>query len=515
MWNSIAWAALACACASGWAAPRAPPRVASAPQGAGRAAPLEMAASRSGKRSEQRAVRDLSLAMIELKIPANAANRYAEWLAADGVRSERELPTLAQAKLDACDMRRPHRQLLQTGGVLLGPDSDSPLPVAPLPPEAPARPGRQSAAAPAAAAPVAEADDDVQLLTVGDELGGARLDAALAALLPPLSRTYFGALCAAGRVTVGGRAAKKSARVASGDVLAARLQAAAELSVAAEELPLDVLYEDASMIAVSKAAGMVVHPAPGHWSGTFANALVHRVQAEAAAAAAAAAGAPADPAADADALPDAFGDGLRPGIVHRLDRFTSGVLLGAKTGASQRALLEAFASRRVFKVYLAVVAGMPAERVVVDERIGRHPTERVKMAVRDEGEGRAAYSEVHRLASDGRLSLVAVRIGTGRTHQIRVHAAHLRCPVLGDPLYGDANWNAKEARRAPRPLLHAYDLRLAHPTQGTPLRITAPLPADLATVGAELAGVEPSELEAWLRPVMERVLASSVDGFEF
>ena len=157
-------------------------------------------------------------------------------------------------------------------------------------------------------------------------------------------------------------------------------------------------------------------------------------------------------------------------------------------------------------VYLAIVAGVPQEQQTVTARIGRHPTDRVKMAVVAEDQrGRDALSVVHRLATDGKLSLVAVQIGTGRTHQIRVHTASFRCPVLGDPLYGDATWNKKEARRAPRPQLHALRIALEHPLTREPLCVRAPPPDDLRTLGAQLAGCEATAagFDAWLAPRLQ------------
>jgi len=201
--------------------------------------------------------------------------------------------------------------------------------------------------------------------------------------------------------------------------------------------------------------------------------------------------------------------------VHRLDRFTTGVLLGAKTLAAQRALLAAFAERRVWKLYVAVCVGQPESRAAVSQPICRHPRDRLKMAVAPPGEGRPATSIVHNLATDGRLSLVAVLIRTGRTHQIRVHMQHLRCPVLGDPVYGEANWNRKEAARAARPLLHAYSLRFAHPANAEPVRVDAPPPSDLAAVGAQLAGCDPAGFSSWLEGQVEERLAYSLEGFKF
>ena len=147
------------------------------------------------------------------------------------------------------------------------------------------------------------------------------------------------------------------------------------------------------------------------------------------------------------------------------------------------------------------------------EPIGRHPTDRLKMAVRPDG--RNALSVVHRVASDGRLSLIAVLIRTGRTHQIRAHMRHLRCPILGDPMYGDTTWNKKEARRADRPLLHAYSIRFAHPTSGEVVQVEAAPPPDISHIGAELAGVSEDDFAGWLSSDVERRLSYSLEDFVF
>ena len=439
------------------------------------------ALSRSEARARNKAQRDISQALVQLKLPSNVATVYSEALAAMGVRSASELVRLTKSQMDAVEMRSEHRQLLQMQAAL--------------------------------EAAALDAHDDAivefeEVIVVSDEMDGARVDAALAASLPPLSRSYFSELCAEGRVRVDGVVCtKKSAKLVAGSTLRVTLRAASELTVTPEPLPLDILYEDECMLAVNKASGMVTHPAPGHWTGTFANALAHRVQSSAL----------TTTLTPGTALPDAFGDGLRPGIVHRLDRYTSGVLLGAKTVEAQRALLEAFAARRMRKVYLTVVAGVPDEHQTVSARIGRHPVDRLKMAVElDPSRGRHAVSVVHRLATDGRLSLVAVRIDTGRTHQIRVHMASLRCPVLGDPLYGDPNWNQKEARRAGRPLLHALQLGLEHPLTRAPLVVRAPPPEDVRTLGAQLAGCAPDaqSFDAWLAPRLHAVLEVDADSVE-
>ena len=347
------------------------------------AAGIACDASRAARRQRHKAARDLAVAMVQLKIPGNAATRYAEVLAGRGIGTMEELATLSPALLDACEMRSAHRQVLRASRVMLAVEAQTATAPAAAASATPSQTAaveigvkRQDAAdADADADPDAD-DDATQSFTVGSQLAGARLDAALASALPPLSRSYFSALCADGDVRVDGAVViKKSAKLAVGQLVQARLRAAAELvrtlgsntglagvpgglaltglpfellcgqTVVPEPIALDVLHEDDWLIAINKPSGMVVHPAPGHWNGTFANALAYRV----AAAATATAPAPA-PAAVAGTLPDVLGDGLRPGVVHRLDRYTTGVLLGAKTVDAQRRLLDAFASRTVFKL---------------------------------------------------------------------------------------------------------------------------------------------------------------------
>ena len=485
-----------------------------------RSTSLAACADKATQRLRRRAVRDLSQAMVQLKIPGNAATRYADILAERGVSMPEQLATLSQPLLNACEMRSEHRQLLRASAALAAAESTA---FDETPTITNVSPSVGTSAAAEVDVDADDADDKQEgeghTLLVGAELDGARIDAALAALLPPLSRSYFSTLCTEGRVRVDGvPVTKKSAKVVAGATIDVTLRAARELSVVPEPIALESVYEDEHMVAVNKAAGMVVHPAPGHWNGTFANALAHLIseQQSRQSAVAAAAAAP-EASGEVAALPDAFGDGLRPGIVHRLDRFTTGVLLGAKTLDAQRGLLESFASRQVRKVYLAILVGMPQPGAVVTARIGRHPTERVKMAVvHEEARGRSAHTVVHTLASDGRLSLVAVRIRTGRTHQIRVHTAHLRCPVLGDPLYGDTSRNRLEARRASRPLLHAFELGVAHPVTGLPLTLRAPPPDDLRAIGAELAGcgADAATFEAWLSQHLAAALAADDDGVQ-
>ena len=469
----------------------------------------QKAMPKSARRAELKAAGELTQALLLLDLPPQAATAYGKRLAAAGVRAAAELHTLPAATLDACDVRRAHRQKMLAGGRLAA---------AELAATAVAGMDAPAAEAAAAAAPPAADDDDeaddaaVEVVEVTAELAGQRVDAALAAALAPLSRSYFGALCADGRVTSDGVAVKKSAKAEAGATLRARLRAAPELQVAPEDLPLDVLYEDEQLLVVNKAAGMVVHPAPGHWGGTFVNALLHHVP-------------PSSAEAD-DALPDINGDGLRPGIVHRLDRYTSGAIVAAKRMPAQRGLLRAFADRRVWKVYAGVIvgelngetraAGVAADGggLEVTAPIGRHRSDRLRMAVRtDEGFGRPARTTFRTLATDGRHSLVCALLGTGRTHQIRVHLAHMRRPLLGDPLYGDAACNKRESRRAPRPMLHAYQLRFAHPTDGGDVSVDAPPPDDFCALGGAIVGCKPAEFGAWLGRAVEDAIGDEAAAF--
>ena len=454
-----------------------------------------------------KAAGELTQALLLLDLPPQAATAYGKRLAAGGAR--RPSCTRCRRRRSTRATCRAHRQKMLAGGRLAA---------AELAATAVAGMDAPAAEAAAAATPAAADDDDdaddaaVEVVEVTAELAGQRVDAALAAALAPLSRSYFGALCADGRVTSDGAAVKKSAKAEAGATLRARLRAAPELQVAPEDLPLDVLYEDEQLLVVNKAAGMVVHPAPGHWGGTFVNALLHHVP-------------PSSAEAD-DALPDINGDGLRPGIVHRLDRYTSGAIVAAKRMPAQRGLLRAFADRRVWKVYAGVIvgelngetraAGVAADGggLEVTAPNGRHRSDRLRMAVRtDEGFGRPARTTFRTLATDGRHSLVCALLGTGRTHQIRVHLAHMRRPLLGDPLYGDAACNKRESRRAPRPMLHAYQLRFAHPTDGGDVSVDAPPPDDFCALGGAIVGCKPAEFGAWLGRAVDEAIGDEAAAF--
>jgi len=280
---------------------------------------------------------------------------------------------------------------------------------------------------------------------------GQRIDKLLADRYPTFSRTYFQKLIEEGFVLLNGQAVKKRFAPEVGDEIEVCFQLTEEISLTPETIPLNILFEDEHLIAVNKPAGMVVHPAPGHWSGTFVNALLGHCQ---------------DLASN--------GDPLRPGIVHRLDKDTSGVLIAAKTALAHQKLVQMFSSRQMEKMYLAICIGKPPNTTVA-AAIGRHPTQRKEMAVVAQ-KGKEAVSQIQVLAFNHQLSLVMIRPQTGRTHQIRVHLKYIGHPVLGDATYGSDKVN--EALKVERQLLHAYRLSFTHPITHSPISLTAPIPGD-------------------------------------
>lgn len=297
------------------------------------------------------------------------------------------------------------------------------------------------------------ATPDPETIVITPEEAGERLDKILAQrYLQTYSRTYFQYLITEHLVLLNGAPIKKRVKPEEGDEVEILFAAAPEIDITPESLPLDILYEDDAIIVVNKAPGMVVHPAPGNWSGTFVNALLgHCAEIE------------------------NSGDSLRPGIVHRLDKETSGVLIAAKTLLAQQRLIELFAGRQVYKEYLAICCGN-AGKGRIETAIGRHPIHRQRMAVVKEG-GKPALTHYETLSFDGALSLVKIILATGRTHQIRVHMQYHGTPVLGDAIYGKPSLNQKF--NAQRQLLHAHILRLPHPITKEMMEFVAPVPADM------------------------------------
>jgi 23S rRNA pseudouridine1911/1915/1917 synthase len=298
-------------------------------------------------------------------------------------------------------------------------------------------------------------------LAVDESLAGQRLDQALAQLAG-VPRAQAQRWIEAGRVAVDGASARPSQRVSAGAAIAVDPPEATPLDAQPEAIPLVVLYEDADLIVIDKPAGLVVHPAPGHASGTLVNALLHHCR-------------------------DLAGIGgvLRPGIVHRLDRGTSGVLVAAKRDAAHSALAAQFKDHSIERVYRALVRGVPgADEGSVERAIGRHPTDRKRMSVRTKS-GRAAQTHwrvAQRFAKSG-VALLEVRPATGRTHQIRVHLSSTGWPIVGDPVYGKGG----ESFGLTRPALHAAVLGFTHPSTGERLRFEAPLPEDFANALAVAA----------------------------
>ncbi len=294
--------------------------------------------------------------------------------------------------------------------------------------------------------------EEIETIIISTEETGDRLDKILAGRYKELhSRTYFQMLIEEQKVLLNGSPVKKRIKPQEGDEVEICFALTPEIDITPQDIPLDILFEDEHLLAINKPPGMVVHPAPGNWNGTFVNALLFHCK----------------------TLPT--GDSLRPGIVHRLDKETSGVLIAAKTSLAQQRLIALFSSRQVHKEYLAVCLGNPGEGKI-QQPIGRHPVYRQKMCVKEGG--REASTAFKAAAFDGALSLVEVLLETGRTHQIRVHMKHHGTPVLGDTLYG--NLQANEKYHAKRQMLHAWKISFIHPITGKKLHIEAPIPEDIA-----------------------------------
>jgi 23S rRNA pseudouridine1911/1915/1917 synthase len=293
-------------------------------------------------------------------------------------------------------------------------------------------------------------------LVVPAALAGCRLDQALAQLWPEHSRSRLKAWIDAGRVTLDGAVVAPRRKLAGGETLVVTpSEDAAPLRDAPEAIALAIVYEDDDILVIDKPAGLVVHPGAGNRAGTLLNALLHH-------------------AGTAEALP-------RGGIVHRLDKDTSGLMVVAKSAEAQTSLVRQLASRTVARHYVALARGDLAKGVVVDAPIGRHPVQRTRMAVVERG--KAARTHVDVIERFGAATLVRCRLETGRTHQIRVHLAAIGHPLVGDPVYGGrAVASPAESREFRRQALHAERLELDHPRDGRRMTWTASLPADFATL---------------------------------
>lgn len=312
-------------------------------------------------------------------------------------------------------------------------------------------------------------------LEVAAAAAGTRLDKYLALALPEFSRTQLQRLIAAGQIQSSRGAISASDRVQPGETLTVCVPPPQPGRPAAEDIPVRIVYEDEALLVVDKPPGLVVHPAPGHARGTLVNALLFH-------------------------CPTLSGVGgeVRPGIVHRLDKDTSGLLLVAKHDRSHRHLAAQLKTRQLQRGYLALVRGhMPALQGTIDAPIGRHPQQRQKMAVVPGG--RSARTHYQVLEAWGPVSLLQLRLETGRTHQIRVHLEHVGHAVLGDPLYGPGTWHlprqpalARAVRDFPRQALHAERVRFQHPLHGQWCEFTAPLPADMAALVRQIQAAYPS-----------------------
>jgi 23S rRNA pseudouridine1911/1915/1917 synthase len=308
-------------------------------------------------------------------------------------------------------------------------------------------------------------------LRVAAAEAGTRLDQLLAAHMPELSRSRVQQLIAQQAVRIAGRAAKPSLRPRAGTEIEVRVPTPRPTELAAESLDLPTLYDDAHIIVIDKPAGIAVHPGAGIATGTVVHGLLHQVRDLA-----------------------GIGGELRPGIVHRLDKDTSGCLVVAKTEPALRRLQADFKSRRVEKRYLALVHGSPPRDGELDTKYGRHPKDRKRFSSKLK-EGRRAVTRWRVLEQGPGVALVEVELLTGRTHQIRAHFADAGFPLLADALYGGRRREARmsetaAARRAAgaigRQALHAAVLAFAHPITGVPLRCEAPLPADFRAAVREL-----------------------------
>lgn len=294
---------------------------------------------------------------------------------------------------------------------------------------------------------------------------GARLDRALAARLPEHSRSYIARLIDDGRVTLEGKPARASMRVAGGQIAAVDVPPPAPTTASSQEMPLSILFEDGDLVVIDKPAGLVVHPAAGHADSTLVNALLFHIH-------------------DLSGI----GGELRPGIVHRLDKDTSGVMVIAKNDAAHRKLSAVWGTDAVRKEYVAVVYGTPQKpRGTIDAPIGRDPRNRKRMAI--VAGGRRAVTDYEVIEVLRHASVVRCVLRTGRTHQIRVHLKSIGHPIIGDPVYSGPQWRGIPDKRLQKAIssfgrqaLHAVSLQIPHPETDKVLVFTAPVPEDMRSL---------------------------------
>ena len=310
-----------------------------------------------------------------------------------------------------------------------------------------------------------------EVITGKLDAAGVRLDKALADA-SGLSRERVKALIAEGFVNVGGkRLASPSAKLEAPAPFSVEVPPAAEAEAAPEDIPLDIVFEDEHLVVVDKPAGMVVHPAAGNYSGTLVNALLHHCRGQL----------------------SGIGGVARPGIVHRIDKDTSGLLVVAKSDEAHEGLAKQFADHSIHRRYLAVCSGAPRPTSgTIDQRIGRSDADRKKMAVLpgDSKRGKTAVTHYRTLQALKGASLIECRLETGRTHQIRVHCASIGHPLLGDPIYGRISRDLRQLLKDigfARQALHAAELGFLHPVTGAEVKFASPLPADMQELIDETA----------------------------
>ena len=298
-------------------------------------------------------------------------------------------------------------------------------------------------------------------MTITDEMNGTRLDLVLSAALEDFSRSFIQKMFENGRIFVNGAVCReKKLKAASGMMVSIEIPTPEKLQIDAEDIPLEIVYEDEDVLVVNKPAGMVVHPAPGNYTGTLVNALMHHC---------------------GDELSSINGV-IRPGIVHRIDKDTSGLLMVAKNDKAHNSLSQQLAQHSITRRYRAIVySNIKEDEGTVDRPIGRDPKNRLRNAVTDLN-SKDAVTHYRVLERFGNFTLIEAQLETGRTHQIRVHMSYLKHPLLGDELYGPVKSKTASKLGAKRQMLHAGVLGFVHPSSGEYMEFESPLPEDFEKV---------------------------------